>query len=76
MTDKLDGIKSAKKRMESHHHHQPDTPQSIEEWLQLSKDLDRKVTKPGKKRVSTFFVKVFLKFRILTIFSRGFALKC
>lgn len=44
--DKLDGVRSAKKRMSS------GQPRSIEDWLQLSQDYDTKVVQPGKKRVS------------------------
>ncbi|KAK3871837.1 hypothetical protein Pmani_005815 [Petrolisthes manimaculis] len=43
--DKLDGVRSAKKRMSS------GQPRSIEDWLQLSQDYDTKVVQPGKKRV-------------------------
>ena len=44
-------MKSAKKRL-GEHHSIHNTPQSIEEWLELSKELDSKVSQPGKKRVS------------------------
>ncbi|KAB7501915.1 YLP motif-containing protein 1 [Armadillidium nasatum] len=43
--DKLDGFKSAKKRLGE------SKPQSIEDWLQLSKEYERKKTQPGKKSV-------------------------
>lgn len=43
--DKLDGVRSAKKRMGT------GQPKSIEDWLQLSEDYDSKVAQPGKKRV-------------------------
>ncbi|XP_068210451.1 YLP motif-containing protein 1-like isoform X6 [Palaemon carinicauda] len=43
--DKLDGVRSAKKRMGEAH------PKTIEDWLQLSNDYDSKVAEPGKKRV-------------------------
>ncbi|KAF2344219.1 hypothetical protein FHG87_025025, partial [Trinorchestia longiramus] len=46
--DKLDGVRGAKKRMGAQH---PSKPQSIHDWLELSRDYDVRVAQPGKKRV-------------------------
>jgi hypothetical protein len=43
LTDRLDGL--AKRRKAE------DKPQTLEDWLQLTDDYDRRKTTPGKKMV-------------------------
>jgi hypothetical protein len=45
-TDRLDGL--AKRRKTE------DKPQTLEDWLQLTDDYDRRKTTPGKKMVKLF----------------------
>lgn len=52
VTDKLDGVKGAKKRITEQHSAAGNKPQSIQDWLELSKDYDVRKSEPGKKRVS------------------------
>ena len=44
VTDKLDGIRAAKKKQEEH-------PQRLEDYLQLPDDYDSRTSQPGQKRV-------------------------